>query len=303
MNLDRLVGILAVLLNNERITAPALAEKFEVSRRTINRDIERLCRAGIPIVTEQGRNGGIHIMEGYAISRTLFTGDEMQAILAGLRSLDSVCDTRRYQRLMEKLPLRETEVWAGDGCIRVDLASWYYASLAPKIEQIRSAINAHVLIEFDYISPRGDSFRRIEPYILLYQWSSWYVFGFCRQRMEFRLFKLNRMQNLRATEAYFEPRELPEAHFSARDMLPPAYEITALVAPEMRWRLVDDFGPDSFTADPDGRLRFTFRFSDREGALTWLMTFGDRAEVVSPEALRVEISHIVEKLAQMYAQS
>ncbi len=86
MKIDRMIGILSILLQQEKVTAPYLAEKFEVSRRTINRDIEALCMAGIPLVTESGQNGGVSIMEGYKIDRALFTTQDMQAILAGLRS-------------------------------------------------------------------------------------------------------------------------------------------------------------------------------------------------------------------------
>ncbi len=89
MKIDRLIGILSILLQQNKVTAPYLAEKFEVSRRTINRDIEDLCKAGIPLITTQGVNGGISIMEGYKIDNTLLTSADMQAILAGLRSLDS----------------------------------------------------------------------------------------------------------------------------------------------------------------------------------------------------------------------
>ena len=103
MKMERLIGILSILLQRERVTAPELAEQFEVSRRTIQRDIESLCRAGIPISTAQGAGGGISIMEGYRVDRTVLTAPEMQAILAGLRSLDSVSGTRRYAQLMEKL--------------------------------------------------------------------------------------------------------------------------------------------------------------------------------------------------------
>ena len=95
MKMERLIGILSVLLQREKVTAPELAEHFEVSRRTIQRDIESLCRAGIPISTTQGTGGGISIMEGYRVNRTILTAPEMQAILAGLRSLDSVSGTRR----------------------------------------------------------------------------------------------------------------------------------------------------------------------------------------------------------------
>ena len=132
MKMERLIGILSILLQREKVTAPELAEQFEVSRRTIQRDIESLCRAGIPIATTQGSGGGISIMEGYRVDRTVLTAPEMQAILAGLRSLDSVSGTRRYAQLMEKLSAGNSGLVPGSAHMLIDLSSWYKSSLAPK---------------------------------------------------------------------------------------------------------------------------------------------------------------------------
>ena len=110
MKIDRLIGILYILLQEEKITAPELAERFEVSRRTINRDIEDLCRAGIPIFTSQGAGGGISIMDGYRMDRTILISRDMQMILAGLRSLDSVSGSHYYGQLMEKLKAGSSDV-------------------------------------------------------------------------------------------------------------------------------------------------------------------------------------------------
>ena len=139
MRIDRLIGILTILLQKEQVTAPELAERFEVSRRTINRDIEELCKAGIPIVTTQGQGGGIAIMDGFKMDRTLFTNKEMQDILAGLRSLDSVNGTNRYVQLMEKLSVGSSDFMRGNQSVLIDLSSWYKNALASKIEVIRSA--------------------------------------------------------------------------------------------------------------------------------------------------------------------
>ena len=126
MKIDRQIGILSMLLQKDMLTAPYLAEHFEVSRRTINRDIEDLCKAGIPILTRQGANGGISIMEGYKWDKTLLTGAEMQDILAGLRSLDSVNGTNRYGKLMDKLSAGSSDIMIGNQSVLIDLSSWYF---------------------------------------------------------------------------------------------------------------------------------------------------------------------------------
>lgn len=124
MKIDRLIGILSVLLQEKMVTAPELAEKFEVSRRTINRDIEALCKAGIPIHTAQGAGGGISIMDGYRMDRTLLTLKDMQMILAGLRSLDSVSGNRYYSQLMEKIKAGSSSFVSGRDSILIDLSSF-----------------------------------------------------------------------------------------------------------------------------------------------------------------------------------
>ena len=155
MKTERLIGILSVLLRQEKTTAPELARRFEVSRRTISRDIETLCRAGIPICTVQGTGGGISIMDGYRMDRTLLTSRDMQMILAGLRSLDSVSGTNRYAQLMEKLLPGASDLLAGDPHILIDLSSWYRAALAPKIELLHGAIESSRLVSFSYHAPSG----------------------------------------------------------------------------------------------------------------------------------------------------
>ena len=122
MKIDRLIGILSILLQQEKVTAPYLAEKFEVSRRTIIRDVEALCKAGIPIVTAQGREGGISIMDGYRVDRTLLTSREMQSILTGLKSLDSVSGSNKYQQLMDKLSVKQGLILVADSHIAIDLS-------------------------------------------------------------------------------------------------------------------------------------------------------------------------------------
>ena len=188
MKIDRLIGILSILLQEKKTTAPELAERFEVSRRTINRDIEDLCKAGIPIRTAQGTGGGISIMDGYRMDRTILTSKDMQMILAGLRSLDSVSGSSYYSQLMEKIQAGSSGFVSGRDSILIDLSSWYRDSLAPKIETIQNAIENRHLLTFTYYGPTGEGERTAEPYYVVFKWSSWYVWAFCLKRQDFRLF-------------------------------------------------------------------------------------------------------------------
>ncbi|WP_075717808.1 helix-turn-helix transcriptional regulator [Roseburia sp. 499] len=300
MKIDRLIGILSILLQQKQVTAPYLAERFEVSRRTINRDIEDLCKAGIPVVTQQGVNGGISIMEGYKIDRTLLTSTDLQAIFAGLRSLDSVSGTNRYGQLMEKLSVGASNVIPGDQHILIDLASWNKESLAPKIEIIHGAIERQELLSFTYFSPKEESEREIEPYHLVFQWSSWYVWGWCRKRCDFRLFKLNRITHLHYSGKTFEKRKVPMPDLSAEKVFPHKLQVKAIFAPECKWRLIEEFGSGSFTEQPDGNLLFTVGFTDRENLLSWMLTFGDKAELLEPVEVREELLRIGEAIQKKY---
>lgn len=300
MKIDRLIGILSILLQRETVTAPYLAEHFEVSRRTINRDIEDLCKAGIPIVTRQGANGGISIMEDYKIERTLLTGTEMKDILAGLRSLDSVNGTNRYGQLMEKLFAGSSDFMEGGQSVLIDLSSWYKDSLAPKVEQIRYAIDGRKELDFFYYSPGGESARTIEPYYLIFRWSSWYVWGWCKDREAFRLFKLNRMDELKLSERTFSGREVLPPELGDEQIFPGGIRVKALFEADCKWRLVEEFGKGCFEELPDGKLLFHADYTNKENLLTWILTFRNKVELLEPEHLREELKQALRETLGRY---
>ena len=300
MKIDRQIGILSMLLQKDTLTAPYLAERFEVSRRTINRDIEDLCKAGIPIMTRPGINGGISIMENYKLDRTLFTHGEMQDILAGLRSLDSVNGTNRYGKLMEKLSVGSSDFMVGNQSVLIDLSSWYKDSLAPKIELIRTSIDNCKELGFVYYSSKGESVRCIEPYYLIFRWTSWYVWGWCKKREDFRLFKLNRMDNLQISERNFVKRRAPMPDLRNERIFPGGIKVKALFNPECKWRLVEEFGSGSFVEQADSRLLFHADYTDKENLITWLMSFRDKVELLEPEEIREEVKISIERMKKKY---
>ena len=203
MKIDRLIGIITILLQNDKVTAPELAERFEVSRRTINRDIDDICKAGIPIVSMQGYGGGISIESGYKLDKAVFTKEQLQAILYGLQGIDSISSSPYAVTIAERLSSKNNQIIA-DNTIIIDLASHYKDTLIKKIELIKKAVSDKRVIVFDYFSSKGENQYSVEPYRIVFKWSSWYVFGYCIEKNEFRLFKLNRLWNLTKTENTFD---------------------------------------------------------------------------------------------------
>ncbi|MCI9431414.1 MAG: YafY family transcriptional regulator [Oscillospiraceae bacterium] len=298
MAIDRLIGILAILLREEKATAAQLAARLEVDQRTIYRDMERLCRAGIPLRSQRGKNGGISIMEGYAMERTLLTDADRGAILAGLRSLDSVSGTGYYRHLMEKLP--QSREAAADDCVVIDLASWYGPVLAPRLAELKEACAGHRAVRFTYCAPAGDSRRVVEPDKLVFRWSSWYLHGWCREREDWRLFKLGRMLDLEVLTEEFAPRDAPWPITPPERVYPETLEAVVRFQPAARWRLIDEYGAESFTREADGTLLFRRGFPDRAELIRWALSFLDQAEVLEPAEVRAEICRMAEILREKY---
>ncbi|MBP0965113.1 MAG: YafY family transcriptional regulator [Oscillospiraceae bacterium] len=300
MKIDRLIGILSILLQKDKVTAAELAEKFEVSRRTIIRDIEDINMAGIPIVTSQGNGGGISIMEGFRIDRTLLSSDEMKAIMTGLNSLDSISGSNRYKQLMNKLSADSDHLVNADNHIIIDLSMWDKSAVSEKIELIKSAMEKCEKIAFTYLAPNGESERTIEPYHLIFQWSSWYVWGYCCSRNDYRMFKLTRMTDLRCNGEKCEPRNVPP--YACDKLRHTEGEITAevLFDKSVKWRLADEFGSEMLRENADGSIGMTFTWSDVRSFYQYILTYGDKAEIISPEKYRKEFASLLKKISDNY---
>ena len=300
MKIDRLIGILSILLQRNKVTSTELAEKYEVSRRTILRDIETINMAGIPIVSQQGQDGGFSIMEGYKIDRTLLSSDDMQAILSGLQSLDSVSGTNRYRQLMDKLSAEDSPSVNADNHIIIDLSSWDKTVICDKIGIIKEAIEQHRLISFRYFSPSGESVRRIEPYHIIFQWSAWYVWGYCMKRKDYRMFKLTRMTELLMTDEICESRDIPV--YTCDKLRHTRGDICAKVRFDkaLKWRIIDEFGPDMLQYDENGDIILNLTWEDAPNFYLYILSFGDNAEIISPEEYRIEFAELVKKIKEKY---
>lgn len=284
MKIDRLIGIITILLQKEKVTTAQLAERFEVSSRTIQRDIETICQAGIPVVSIQGYGGGLSIAEGYKIDKTLLTQKELSAIFMGLKSIDSISKDTYSQSLMEKLSHEKSAILSDHDRVIIHLSSFYQESLTEKIDVIKQAISDRELISFQYCSEKGESERTIEPYFIMFRWFAWYVYGYCFAKQDFRLFKLNRLSDLQNLKTSYEERYISEQaldfdQYIWRDDI----KLVALFDMRVKYRLIDDYGLESVTVDKkSGKLLFENVFTNRSHLLQWILSYGDAVEVIEP---------------------
>ena len=201
---------------------------------------------------------------------------------------------------MEKLSAGASNLLAGDTHILIDLSSWYKDTLAPKIELLHSAIISGRRVSFCYHAPKGESRRTIEPYDLLFQWAGWYVWGWCVKREDFRLFKLGRMTELQMGEVFEKCSKPPLPDLSPERIFPNAYQVKARIQPEYKWRLVEEYGPDSFIEQPDGTLLFSFGFVDKTSIVGWIASFGGGAELLEPSEFRKDVLEFAEGIRRKY---
>ena len=303
MKIDRQIGIITILLQREKVTAPQLAEKFEVSRRTILRDIDDICSAGIPVTTRQGGDGGISIAEGYKLDKSVLTVEELASIVTGLNGLSSVMDSPRVERLIDRLLPKKEGVVSMRDSILIDLSSHYKSSLSEKIKLLKTAIAECKVVYFDYYSVKGMEHRMIEPCFITFKWSSWYIFGYCLDKNGFRLFKLNRLWRLRMLEESFTPREIPPDEPDADNYFIDENKVTILFEKSVEYLLLDEYGPGSYTETEDGKLLLCVGYTNRDYIMGWILSFGERARILEPKELVCEIRTITEKMTRNYQNS
>ena len=299
MQLDRLLGILTILLQTDRVTAPDLAKRFEVHRRTIHRDIDTLCRAGIPIITLQGTGGGISIAEGFKLDKSILSVDELSEILSAIKGLGSVSESSKTENILCKLQVKKDSVISMREPIIIDLASHYKGQLTEKIHVLKSAILDNRCVEFDYIYDKGTIHRCIEPYYIVFRWTSWYVFGFCSVRKDWRMFKLLRLWNLKTLPDTFVPVEVPLEKQDFSTVFPDNQKLVALFDASEKYRLIETYGPDCYTETKEGLL-LEIGYTTEDFIVSWILGFGSRVKVIEPVSVKERIIKIAENICFNY---
>lgn len=297
MQISRLFEIVYLLLDKREMTAKELAAHFEVSSRTILRDIETLSMAGIPIYTAQGKGGGIRLMDSFVLSKSVLTDREQQDILSALQSLRAV-QVPETQGVLSKLGAifhKDATSW-----IDIDFSPWDSAvGEREKFSRLRDAILDRTLVQFTYYSYFGEkTSRAVEPLQIVFKEKAWYLSAFCRERNDYRTFKLSRIQDLAAMDEVFPPRPLcPPGSIIAPQNL---CTVTLHMSAEAYCRMGAEFAQEKATENPDGSYTVTTLLPDDEWGYGCLLSYGEEAEVLSPPHIRKIVAEKLAAAAKKY---
>lgn len=308
MKTDRLVSIIMILLEKKRISAHILADMFEVSKRTIYRDIEAISMAGIPVSATPGTGGGIEIMGHYKIDKKVFSRDDLSALLMGLNSLPKTLRTREVEHTLAKLEslipseqAKEIEIKTNQ--ILIDLTPWFEeANINHNLEIIKTAIDENRLLSFTYIDGHSKkSERTVEAYQLVLKGRSWYVQTFCHTKKDFRLFRLSRMTALTLLEEKFIPREYQKPVLDFEEATRDLQTIIKLrIHKSILDRLLEFCSFDNIKADGEEHYFVEYPFIDRDYYYDMLLSFGDKCECLEPLSVREKLKQKIQSLMQVY---
>ena len=297
-----------VLLNYERVSAIKLAEMFEVSPRTIYRDIETISLAGIPITTHNGVNGGISIMQEYKVDKKLFTASDISTLLMGLSSVSTTLSNKevigtleKVKGLLPKEKVRDIELKSNQ--ITVDLTTWIgNKSFQPNLEKIKQALNNNKHLIFEYFGGnREKSSRCIEPYRLTLKEGNWYLQGYCRIKEDFRVFKLSRISNIEVLDSTFVPREFHTKQLDGTGWIEKRLvTIKLLVDWSLREQMIERCGEDNVKPYGNDKFIVDFPFVEDDLGYNILLGFGDKCECLEPENVRKELISRIKKLLEVY---
>ncbi|KJR99231.1 MAG: hypothetical protein VR65_17715 [Desulfobulbaceae bacterium BRH_c16a] len=307
MKIERLLAITVTLLNRRKVTARELADRFDVSVRTIYRDVETLNGAGIPVVSAQGHEGGLNIPDNYKLSRQLLTFDDMLSLLTALKGVNRTLQNGDLGRVIDKVTAlipedKESLYRTHADSFVIDITPWGMVdNHRETVQTVHEAVSRSLLLDFAYTGADGrNSLRRVEPHTLLYKSFTWYLLGYCRDRRDFRLFRLSRMRRLQAVEEHFARRQIPPPdRFFDRDSRPPV-ELVLKFIPEVRIKVEEHFAPDQLRYEPDGSLIATLTFPEDDWIMSFLLSFGSDVEVLSPPRWREAIENKCRAMQKIY---
>ena len=299
MQINRLFEIVYILMNKKQMTANELAAHFEVSKRTILRDIDTLTIAGIPIYTTQGKGGGIFIEDRFVLNKAIISENEQKQILFSLQSMSvtGLVETAEILSRLQSLFSSQTKEW-----IEVDFSRWGHSETdSAKFDALKNAIINEIAVSFDYISAYGESKgREVYPLKLSFKSRAWYLKSFCANENDYRVFKFNRISNLITLDKSFSSRDYAAPKIEPLDDSSEycSIEVRIIISSHAKFRIFDEFAESDITVNKDGSL--TLLMTEGKWLYDYLLSFGTAVEVLEPQHIRDEMLAHIEKVKNKY---
>ncbi len=302
MKIDRLISIIMILNNKGKVTAKDLSEKFEVSTKTIQRDMEIIERAGIPIVSYKGHQGGYSIIDGYRVNKSSMTGDEVNLLKKLLMGINKSYENKEATTLINKLEVIKPEMESSlNDRLVIDFSTWGKSEeLTDTINIIDDAIKNRNPIEFDYINGNGEkTSRKVDPYKIIFKSLAWYVYGFCTLKNEMRVFKITRIENIKVKKEKFIYREeLMENLFGEKEI--EKNKITIRIPSKIKEMIKEGFPEFELIKERDEFIIATINVPCGKWIEGIILSFGDCIEVLSPLSLRESIKEKINNMNKLY---
>lgn len=297
MKNGRLFEILYLLVERREVTAGELAKRLEVSERTIYRDVDALSAAGIPVYAQKGKGGGIRLMDQFVLDKALLSREQQDEVLFALQAIRATGGGEEALSRLSALFRRDGGDW-----LEVDFTDWGSgAAERENFSLMKRAILERRPLTFTYYSSAGEKSRRtVEPARLVFKSGCWYLSAFCRNRQDWRIFRLVRMEDLSPEEGSCPPRRPPE---QLEPPMPEGYRgvnLRLLFAPSAAWRVRDYFNPKEITSQSDGSLLVNCTFPEDQWLLSFLLSFGGQLEVLSPACWRDILKEELKKSLKIY---
>lgn len=297
MRLDRLLGIALELMAKKRVTAAELAAKFEVSIRTVYRDVELINRAGIPVASFTGADGGFELMNGFFLTRQYFSVDDLSVIYTLLKAMEGAMGgavAPAMRKLASLNPLLANE--GSHEAVILNISTLDFER--DYVQELFRAVRQSRVVRLEYTSTSGTATERsVEPLNLLWEKGIWYLEGYCRSRQSKRYFRVSRITSLDVSEELFVPRQISDE--SEQD------EIQGIHAHlrfdlTVRTRVLEQF-PGECVYQGDWIDVYT-TFYKKEYALSVIASYGMNVEIVSPAELQDDVIAHIEAIRQHYAR-
>lgn len=311
MKIDRLIAIIMILLEREKVTAKSLAEMFEVSMRTIYRDLDVINQAGIPVFATSGPGGGVEIMKEFKVEKRIFSANDINALLMGLSSIKNNLPGEQTMAALAKvkgmIPIEHHKEWEyRANQMKIDALPWFNAgNLFSTVEMIQEALNQQRILTFQYRDIRDKkSSREVEPYRLLWKGEAWYLQGYCLSRRDFRTFKLLRMSDLLISDQRFEIRDFPMERLDEMQARENSLTRVKLRIQEgVRDLVITRFGEDCLTPDGPDHYIAELHMPVDDLACGYLLSMGTRCVCLEPEEMREKMRQLSSEICGFYQTS